>query len=222
MEKETVIFNGHSYHRFPQSPHQHLQRYYWPGRTDRTTLRLGPLHQEVWKAHHGSEIPEGCLIHHRDENPLNNAPDNLECLTRKQHGERHPQGQPDWLMAHLDKIRDRATEWHQSAEGREWHKEHGKRTWESRQPRPRVCAYCHRTFQTLSGRDNVRYCSIDCRRRWQRARGIDRVERVCEICGTSYQTSRFKPARTCGKKCGAALRLKEGTHYKGGSSGRRR
>jgi len=37
----------------------------------------------------GYAIPEGCVIHHKDRNTLNDDIDNLECLTRRQHLEEH-------------------------------------------------------------------------------------------------------------------------------------
>ena len=125
MEKETVQFQGHTYTRYPGHPVRHSRVYFNPGVSDKMKYGLEVLHREVWKAHHGP-IPKGCIIHHRDGNPLNNDIDNLECVTRKQHGERHKYLASDELKQHLAEIRPKATEWHRSTEGRRWHKEHGK------------------------------------------------------------------------------------------------
>ena len=46
------------------------------------------LHREIWKEYNG-EIPEGCHIHHKDGNPLNNNIENLECLTASEHHQLH-------------------------------------------------------------------------------------------------------------------------------------
>lgn len=46
------------------------------------------VHRLEWEKHHG-KIPEGCVIHHKDENRLNWSIDNLECLTRAEHVEKH-------------------------------------------------------------------------------------------------------------------------------------
>jgi hypothetical protein len=41
-------------------------------------------HRKVWEEAYGP-IPDGYEIHHKDNNRLNNALDNLECLTRVEH-----------------------------------------------------------------------------------------------------------------------------------------
>ena len=41
----------------------------------RTQGKYRLLHKEVWKDTHG-EIPEGCVIHHKDCNKLNNSIEN--------------------------------------------------------------------------------------------------------------------------------------------------
>lgn len=47
-------------------------------------------HQLNWaKATNVEFVPDGCVIHHIDENKENNHPDNLVCLTRKQHAQIH-------------------------------------------------------------------------------------------------------------------------------------
>lgn len=45
-------------------------------------------HRFVWIQHHGS-IPEDHCIHHINGDKKDNRIENLECLTRKEHGERH-------------------------------------------------------------------------------------------------------------------------------------
>lgn len=37
---------------------------------------------------------DGCIVHHKDENPHNNRPDNLECYSRRAHSSYHMQ-QPE-------------------------------------------------------------------------------------------------------------------------------
>jgi hypothetical protein len=42
----------------------------------------------VWESTNGT-LPKGKLIHHKDRNPLNDAIDNLQCLTRTEHAIEH-------------------------------------------------------------------------------------------------------------------------------------
>lgn len=42
----------------------------------------------VWEAEHGP-VARGLVIHHRDRDSLNDAPTNLQALTRKEHTDEH-------------------------------------------------------------------------------------------------------------------------------------
>lgn len=42
------------------------------------------LHRLIWEKFYG-EIPQGCHIHHKDENPTNNCIINLQLLTHSEH-----------------------------------------------------------------------------------------------------------------------------------------
>lgn len=47
-------------------------------------------HQLVWAEANGMKlVPSGHVIHHKDHNKLNNHPDNLELMTRKDHARLH-------------------------------------------------------------------------------------------------------------------------------------
>lgn len=43
----------------------------------------------VWEQTHGKPVPRGMVIHHDDRDSLNDAPENLIALTRKQHALEH-------------------------------------------------------------------------------------------------------------------------------------
>lgn len=45
-------------------------------------------HRYVWIQHYG-EIPNDCVIHHKDGDKRNNDISNLECVTRKSHSKGH-------------------------------------------------------------------------------------------------------------------------------------
>ena len=50
------------------------------------------LHRLIFEDFYG-EIPKGCVIHHKDENPLNNCIMNLQLLTESQHHKLHSTGE---------------------------------------------------------------------------------------------------------------------------------
>ncbi len=43
-----------------------------------------PRYIVVWETHHGA-IPKGCVVHHKDRNPLNDSIENLQLMTRAEH-----------------------------------------------------------------------------------------------------------------------------------------
>lgn len=48
------------------------------------------VHQRVWcEANGKTEVLPNHVIHHKDENKLNNSIENLECLTRREHAQLH-------------------------------------------------------------------------------------------------------------------------------------
>jgi hypothetical protein len=209
--RETIVYKGIRFRRYPDSPHATHRRYYNPGPADRAK-GVDSLHREIWKDHHGP-IPEGCDIHHRDGNPLNNQIDNLIATTREEHRALHSEAlhqhntSPEHL-AHLEAIRDKAAEWHRSEEGRAWHREHGQRVWGHREPRTFQCLECQIEFlSTVYGvKANAvgRFCSTVCSQRHHARAGTFLKERVCPICQHAFKS----PAKreTCSRECGARLR----------------
>ena len=47
-----------------------------------------PEHRAIWELHYG-EIPKGYHIHHVNGNKKDNKIQNLECISRKEHGKKH-------------------------------------------------------------------------------------------------------------------------------------
>lgn len=52
------------------------------------------LHRWIWEQENG-KIPEGHIVHHKDENTLNNNIDNLELMTRTEHISYHASHRPE-------------------------------------------------------------------------------------------------------------------------------
>ena len=78
---EHIIFNGRKYYQTPSG--------YWLSSFPRPTKLL---HRAIWEAANG-EVPEGCDIHHIDENKSNNSLENLQCLTVSEHCALHARKQ---------------------------------------------------------------------------------------------------------------------------------
>ena len=102
------------------------------------------LHREVWKAHNGP-IPEGGIIHHKDENKLNFDISNLELVSSKQHVVFHPRH-----------------EWNEQQ--RETISEHLKKRWANPKLRTVKCVGCGAEFESTGMR--AMFCSRVCRRRY--------------------------------------------------------
>jgi hypothetical protein len=51
-------------------------------------------HVLIWEQYYNKQVPKGYLIHHIDENKLNNSIDNLKCVSYKEHNNIHKH--PAW------------------------------------------------------------------------------------------------------------------------------
>lgn len=47
------------------------------------------LHRYIWENFMETGVPDGCVIHHLDQNPLNNTIENLVCVTHSEHSRWH-------------------------------------------------------------------------------------------------------------------------------------
>lgn len=195
---ESIVFNGTTFRRYPESDQWAHRMYFTPGQHD-IEQGLSSLHREVWKHHNGQEIPPGHEIHHLDFNQLNNDPSNLVCLTRDEHLAAH-KGQPasPATLAHLDRIRPMTKEWHASEEGREWHRQHGIEVAANQKPFPHTCEQCGKTYETIG---YSRFCSNNCKSAWRRASGIDDVDRPCLVCGNTFRVNRYAKRLVCSTSC---------------------
>jgi hypothetical protein len=144
---------------------------------------------------------------HEDENPFNNDPSNLVCITRKEHPAHHRERYERLeLREQLAEIRPLASEWHRSPEGRAWHSEHGRRTWAGREPTTATCTVCRNPYRTFFPERSM-YCSPACDQRASRMEMRYFVPATCPICGKTFLQHRTaKRPATCGRTCGAALR----------------
>lgn len=142
---EVVEYRGNRYRRYPDSKHKHHRNYFHA-----TEPRRGFLHRHIWEDNFGP-IPDGFDVHHRSEDTTDNSPGNLECISKLEHRRKHRmQGETlERQKRHLDRVRDRAAEWHASDEGREWHRQNSNAMWEDRPTVQKVCECCGQTYNTF-------------------------------------------------------------------------
>ena len=204
---DSVVFNGITFRRYPNSRNKSDSMYYRASGGLRKQ-GIAYLHHEVWRAHYG-EIPEGCHVHHKDGDTTNNDISNLAAVPASKHLSRHTleriSKNPKWIANALDKARDKAKIWHKSREGREWHRQHGLETAAKRKNIPKVtktCEQCGGEYETMPDRAGIsRYCSRACHAKHRRDSGIDNETRRCAICGNEFVVNRYSKIKTCSKEC---------------------
>lgn len=205
MTTEVITYNGIKFRRYPDSPNWADRVYYTPGGSYRKR-GVGRLHQEIWKAEHGP-IPAGHDVHHADHDPLNNDPSNLVLIEGEEHHEHHG-SDPARVQAFKDGPmlagRAAAAVWHGSPEGIAWHREHGRRTWEGREPKTFTCQQCGRSYESLKP-SGSRFCSNACKTKARKASGVDNVKRACVVCGKAFTVDKYAKKATCSRSCGAKL-----------------
>lgn len=197
VDSETVEYGGDKYHRYPESEHRNLRVYYWR-HTENESAPVA-LHRQKWMDEHG-EIPDGHVIHHVDDDPLNNDIENLEAVSRSEHAERHPDMGGTASAEHLEKMLEAAAEWHQSEEGAEWHKEQYERTKDELHKKryTHECVVCGGEYQT-NRKEKTKFCSKECENKEQYQRYQE--ERECKVCGDTFSTSKYSDSEHCSREC---------------------
>lgn len=203
---QTIVFNGITFRRYPDSQTAADRRYYKPSGADRKR-GVGALHQEVWKAANGRDIPAGHHVHHADHDADNNDPSNLVLITASDHASHHgqdPARRPAQLRA-MGIAQEAAKEWHGTDEGLAWHSEHAREIWANKALEDKVCEHCGETYSVRTI-GKASYCSNRCKSAARRESGVDDETRQCAICGERYTCNRYSKGRTCSRKCRVALR----------------
>lgn len=127
-KRETIIYNGQKYNRYPESNRRHLRVYYW--KHDKWKEPPVALHRQVWMDNYG-EIPPGYHIHHKDGNTENNSIENLECISPKDHVKKHPMSEEALQRARERGLREnKLAKWQKENPelARKLHEENGKKS----------------------------------------------------------------------------------------------
>lgn len=172
---------------------------------------------------------KGSHVHHKDKNPLNDDPSNMELMTPHNHMSYHASGSNNSVHRIKDKAqwRKHLSESLSGESNPRWingYSEHvtrtcpicGKvftsqkmrntcsvecgRTYAQMHPHTYTCKNCGENFEGVKSRD---FCSYECSRE---AFARDHMsEHVCEECGITFM-SIYDSVRFCSKQCGS-------THY---------
>lgn len=201
-DKRAAYFDGNKFRRDAKTGYYLASKPTHCGRRER-------LHCYVWRYFNGP-APEGCHIHHKDENKYHNDIENLACVPVSEHTSYHSR---KYLSEHLEEsrkhienIRPFASEWHRSPEGREWHRKHGIEEYKTMQKREYTCQYCGKKFMSLPVGPNHKYCSNNCKSAARRKSGVDDETRGCVVCGREFRANKYSKTRCCSRKCGRVLR----------------
>lgn len=177
MNKETIVYGGKKYHRYPDSDRRQLRVYYW--RHDKWKEPPFALHRQIWIDNNGS-IPKGHVIHHIDGNPLDNEISNLEMILHSAHTRMHSQ-EPERRAAlvkngekQTQRIIAAAEKYRRSKEGIEFARKNIKNSIHHSEPQNAVCLECGEHF-TYVIKTKVKFCKKLCGARYRRKTKIDIV-----------------------------------------------
>ena len=148
MEPTSVVYNGKTYRRQPNGTQRTHRVYYW--RHDSWKESPQSLHRQIYIDSFGP-IPSGMHIHHKDHNPFNNAPSNLQLIEAGRHSSHHmlspERRQKSAVQA--SRVRHLTKAWHASPEGLAWHKKHATKQWTNPRRFDRTCEVCGVIFKAF-------------------------------------------------------------------------
>lgn len=166
VDDKTQKFGNVSY-RVTQDKHYRGNRY---------------IHQSVWEYFYG-EVPAGCVVHHIDENPSNNNPENLQCLSNRAHNDLHnATRQKTKLMC---EVCGREYEGFATGRNKFCSPQCANSVRNKRMEKEKVCAVCGQKFK--SRRPGVKFCSPTCA---NIARATPPTTKTCPVCGQEFIASK--------------------------------
>lgn len=145
-DRITVEYKGKKYHRYPNSKRRQLRVYYW--RHDKWKQSPVALHRQIYIDNFG-EIPKGFHIHHKDGDPDNNSPDNLQALPSREHNritQEEYKNNPEWVEEQRKRFNSR-----------EW-REKMSYAQKNRRRIVKSCDLCGDKFETSSS--NAKWCPL--------------------------------------------------------------
>lgn len=200
VEKDIIEFNGIKFRRYPNSK-IHVRRTRYSPHSFHRKRGVESLHREIWKFYNGP-IPAGYHIHHIDGDPLNNAIENLECLSEEEHRAKHSGVK---ICAHCGKhfdTKSMGTAIYCSAACTTLARYHSGIDHESR-----TCIGCGTAFRCHK-HSKTKYCSESCasKSQWKRQHAArlseQGVQKVCAFCGIEFIDNTYEEkAIYCSTSC---------------------
>jgi hypothetical protein len=218
--REVVEFDGRKYYRYP------FARYRWQREYFICSSNGKPLHEAVWEKANGPK-PAGCEIHHKDGNSFNNALENLECLTKEEHLQRHVElgTRKNNRKGNNPVICDICGKTFEGHNGTTPYRVCSEQCLararlaamrfikfvgsdsldrEFNGDGSHVCENCGQPF--IPGRTDSKFCCQKCRDAYAWKHGLTTVQRkkpytvTCAVCGKTFET-RNKGTRCCSQSC---------------------
>ena len=186
----TVVFNGEIYRRYPNGKHPN---YYYHRRKENGVFNFKILHKEVYRFYFG-EIPEGYVIHHKDFNPLNNDPSNLQLLSRSKHMEIHAAAKDMSSLGEKSRKNGFTKE--------NWH-DRRKVVMARMHNDSKLCEHCGKEF--IATNTHQRFCSKKCHHKWQYDDPQNDIEFVCQYCGQPFKGNKYLKPKCCSEECAHKL-----------------
>ncbi len=195
---DLAVYNGYSFRKDKKTG------YYLSSK--KIGSRRRRLHDYVYECETGNRIKRGWHIHHIDENKDNNDISNLVMLSASDHAQEHANAiteeRREAMRENLISNAVPASKaWHKTDAGREWHRNHAAEVAKNLLPVEYVCMNCGKVFTTknrYADGSNI-FCSNNCKSAYRRKSGVDNVEKTCLICGATFQTNKYSPAKYCAK-----------------------
>lgn len=162
------------------------------------------IHQLVWIYHFG-KIFDGYIVHHKDGNPANNFPSNLQTLTYSDHQKIHrrilTETQP---KINFCKVCGKEIITNSTDDKQFCSRVCQYKVASIRELITRKCVICGKEFSTNKHK-NTKTCSEECKSKLisqtKKKEEPSKEIRVCAYCGKSFESIKSHNQKFCSKKC---------------------
>lgn len=182
---------------------------------DQHYFRQAGIYRDVWQYYNG-EIPDGYVIHHVDENPDNNAIENLQCMTQAEHRRLHNENLTRDFKEFTCVVCGK-TFTAMNLGINKYCSEHCRQRggYLARKTELRYCEFCGEPFFTAPTWEQ-QFCSPHCARKANADQSIANLPKntkqlkpkTCPACGEIFQPHHAKQI-CCSRKCAMQIRWQQ-------------